>query len=201
MATTADAADPVLPKPPSLMGFLRQVAVLPVIWWSGKVDWTVDENKRMLVLGFACVMAMLFGMIQLASSRVRSKNDTARVKEPGQSQYLTEDVLASDGSVSVCQYDMAKLSEARQVLIMSAGMTSFMFYMWGYTQPLLMMSVVQPLQLFDNAAIKLHLFGADPAAHPRPWASANADNPIAKWAEKKKAEAAEREKEAEKKKD
>jgi hypothetical protein len=232
-------AEPDLPKPPSITGFVRQVAVLPAIWLSGKIDWDNAENKQYLVLTFGCVMSLLFALTMITSSRVRAKNDSARVKNPGQSQYLTEDMVASDGSVSVCQYDQAKLQEAKLTLLMSAAFSAFMNYQWGYTQPLIMMctrptslpvpallqthrppasrkpthsislgvhvaiffaGVVQPLQLVDNSAIKIHLFGADPTKYPRPWAAANADNPLAKWAEKKKQEAAATDAEAKKKK-
>lgn len=57
---------------------------------------------------------------------------------------------------------------------------------------------MQPMQLFDNNAIKIHLLGFKEESYPRPWASANANNPLAAWAEKKKEEQAAREAESRK---
>ncbi len=45
---------------------------------------------------------------------------------------------------------------------------------------------MQPMQLWENKAFHIYLRNIKAE---RPWKSANADNPIAQWAEKKKAEA------------
>ena len=55
---------------------------------------------------------------------------------------------------------------------------------------------MQPLQLWDNRAMHIHLRGKSGPGYERPWKAAAADNPLAQWAERKKAEseAAEHEK-------
>ena len=55
---------------------------------------------------------------------------------------------------------------------------------------------MQPMQLFENKAIAVHMRGKTGAAYERPWKAENSSNPLAQWAEKKKAEheQAEREK-------
>ena len=50
--------------------------------------------------------------------------------------------------------------------------------------------IVQPLTLWDNPAMHIYLRGKSGPGYERPWKSANADNPLAQWAEKKKEEAA-----------
>ena len=50
------------------------------------------------------------------------------------------------------------------------------------------MSIQQPLALWDNKAMQIYILGKQ---HERPWAAANADNPLAQWAERKKREAEE----------
>ena len=78
---------------------------------------------------------------------------------------------------------------ARTALFMSAAIGSFMFIQWGYTQPIVMMCVMQPLQLWDCKALHVHLRGKEGCAgYERPWKAANAGNPLAQWAEKKKEE-------------
>ena len=49
---------------------------------------------------------------------------------------------------------------------------------------------MQPMQLFENKAIAVHMRGKTGAAYERPWKAENSSNPLAQWAEKKKAEAA-----------
>ena len=102
--------------------------------------------------------------------------------------YLSDADKAADGSVSACAYDVAKLREQKLQYMMGAAIASFVHLTWGWTQPLLVMSVTQPLQLWDNKALQIHLFGK---TFERPWAAPGADNPLAQWAERKKAEAQE----------
>ena len=47
---------------------------------------------------------------------------------------------------------------------------------------------MQPLQLWDNKALHIHLRDKSGPGYERPWKAANADNPLAQWAERKKAE-------------
>ena len=121
--------------------------------------------------------------------RVRRLNDTARVSSPGTSMYITKEDCAEDGSCSVCQYDKAKLNEAKLQLILGTAIATFVHLKWGYTQPLLLMSIMQPFQLYENKAVQIHMLGRSGEGFERPWAAANADNPLAQWAERKKAEA------------
>lgn len=173
----------------AMYGFLRQIAVLPAIWLSGKVDFKQPANLNMLMTVFSCIMCAGLALLQLAMYRVRQKNDNARVQDPGSLQ-IAADQKAEDGSVSVRSYDTAKLNESKMQFMMSAAMAFGLNWKWQYTQPMVIMSIMQPLQLFDNKAIRAHLLGMD--VGPRPWKAANADNPIAQWAEKKKAEAQEK---------
>ena len=129
--------------------------------------------------------------------RARRANDTTRVENPGQSMYLKDQDKAADGTVSAMQYDLSKLQESKFQFMMSAAIAVGLNYKWGYTQPLVMLCIMLPLQIWDSKAVALHMLGRD--VGPRPWAAANADNPLAQWAERKKAEAEETKK-AEKKK-
>ena len=80
---------------------------------------------------------------------------------------------------------------------MSAGISFFLHAQFGYTQPLIVMGVMQPMQLFENKCMAVHLRGKSGPGYERPFAAATSGNPLAQWAEKKKAEAeAERKKRA-----
>ena len=73
--------------------------------------------------------------------------------------------------------------------MMSVGIAIFLNYKWQYTQPMVIMLFMQPMQMYDNKAIQIHLLGKSGPEYERPWAAAGADNPLAQWAERKKAEA------------
>ena len=91
--------------------------------------------------------------------------------------------------VSARTYDNAKLQEAKMQFVMSAAISCFVHFNWHYTQPLILMSIMQPMQLFDNPAVGIHVRGKSGPGYERPFKSQNAGNPLAQWAEKKKAEA------------
>ena len=162
--------------------------MLPLLWGSGKVDFNNETNRMILQGVFFTVTAVGYMVIQLAVLRVRRANDTGRVQDPGTSSYIKAEDKAADGSISIRQYDHSKLQEVKMQYIMTAAIVTFMHLKWDYTQPLLICSVQLPLQLWDSKAVQVHIFGRDPG--PRPWAGANSNNPLAQWAERKKAEGA-----------
>mmetsp|Transcript_4661 Transcript_4661/g.12413 ORF Transcript_4661/g.12413 Transcript_4661/m.12413 type:complete len:197 (+) Transcript_4661:103-693(+) len=177
------------PQMPGLtLGTLRQFIMLPILWGSGKIDFKEPNNLQILQIVFTCMIGISYIAIQMAINKAHKANDKSRVMDPGASSHLSDDDKAADGSVSACAYDLAKLKEAKTQLVMSSAISSFIHMYFGWTQPLLVMSVTQPLTVFDNNALKIHMFGAQ---IERPWKAANADNPLAQWAERKQAEAAE----------
>ncbi len=165
---------------------MRQFAMLPVLWLSSKIDFTDPQNVLLLQMVFGTVMLCGYALIQLALRRAAKLNDQSRVADPGRLTHLRDDQKAADGSVSACAYDMAKLNESRMQYVMGAMVAVFIYTMWGWTQPMMVMSVSQPLQLLDNKALLIYLRGHQ---YARPWKAASADNPLAQWAERKKAEA------------
>ena len=166
----------------------RQMLMLPLLWMSGKVEWT-EPRLQLLRTGFVSVMILGSLLVQWTMSIVARKKDTARLKEPGPGQYIDQ-AKAADGSVSIEEYDLAKLKEARTQLIMSAVLICGIHYKWGIVQPLLITSVMMPLQLWDCKALAIHLLGQK---HARPWAAAGANNPLSQWVVRQKAEAAQAE--------
>merc|ERR1719498_993357 len=122
----------------------KQLVVLPVLWLSGKVDFTQEQNLLGLRIWFGSVILACVLLLQYTLTQVYAKKDMGRVEKPGESQFLTK--KAEDGSVAVWEHDAAKVKEARMQLMMSAGIGSFLNFQWGYAQPLLIMSVMQPMQ-------------------------------------------------------
>lgn len=184
------------PEAPSLMGMLRQFIMLPVLWGSGKVDWEVAETKLALRSCAVLVAFIGFCLLQLALARAGSSKLEGRVAKPGSGQFMPKEgdpEMAADGSVSIQTYDTAKLKEARMQFGMSVIMILGLHFKLGYTQPLIMLCIMQPLQLWDSKPMQIHLRGVSGPAYERPWKAAASGNPLADWAEKKKAEMEEEE--------
>jgi len=187
------------PETPSMGPALRQMALLPVIWGSSKLNLDHPDNLFILQIVFSCVITLLYGSIQFALYRASRSNNTTRVLNPGTSQYIKDEDKAADGSVAAWVYDKAKINESKMQLTMSACITTFIHLQWKYTQPLLMICLMQPMQLWDNPAMHIHLRGKSGEGYVRPWKKPQADNPLAAWAERKKEEAEKTAQEEEKK--
>jgi len=166
---------------------VRQFAMLPVLFLSSKIDFAKPDNLLLLQMCFGTVIIGGYALIQLALYRARKVNDQSRVADPGKMMHLRDEDKAADGSVSAVCYDMAKLNESKMQWMMGAGMGTFVHLNWGWTQPLIVMAITQPLQLLDNKAVLIYLRGHK---YERPFPDARANNPLAQWAERKQAEAA-----------
>ena len=70
------------------------------------------------------MVALGYLMIQLAVFKVKRINDSGRVANPGTISTLKDDMKAEDGSVSICQYDLAKLQESKFQYVMTAAISS-----------------------------------------------------------------------------
>ena len=76
--------------------------------------------------------------MQYAILKARTRKDPTRVQNPGTSTHLTDAMKAGDGSVSACDYDVAKLRESKLQFMMSAMVVGLIHWKWSVTQPLLM---------------------------------------------------------------
>merc|ERR1711865_389685 len=106
-------------------------------------------------------------MGQFAIFRAGVQNNATPVANPGDSKYFGDGDKAPDGSVSAKVYDISKLKETKLQLVMSAAITAFIHIKWAYTQPLLMICVMQPMSLWDNPALHIYLRGK--SGYARPW--------------------------------
>ena len=136
----AAAAEPEQPQMPDAMAMVKQFGMLPVLWGANKIDFTKEDNVITLRVVFATVICIMYLLVQFAVFRVRKANNGARVQNPGGGMYLSDADKGTDGTVSVRVYDNAKLQEAKMQLVMSAAMSLFVHFQWGYTQPLIILS-------------------------------------------------------------
>ena len=191
-AVDAAAAAPEAPDMSAQFGQMgRQLVMLPALWLSHKIDFEDKTNIQLLQATFFVVLAFSVGALQLTLSKIETAKDTARVKKPSDSSHYTK---AEDGSVSVQEYDTAKVKETRQQLMMSGAIVSFLHFQFGYVQPLLMTSLMNFFNVYDCKAVPIHFLGQK---IERPWTPAASANPLQQWAERKKTESEEARQESE----
>jgi len=192
-AAAAPEAAEEMPDMSAQLGQMgRQFAMLPALWASNKIDMEDKSNIYYLQVTFFLVLALAVSVLQLTQGKIDAAKDAARVEKPGDSQHFTN--KAEDGSVSVQEYDGAKVKETRTQLMMSGAIVGFLHFQFGYVQPLLMTSLMNFFNIYDCKPVLIHLLGR---TVERPWTAPASANPLQQWAEKKKAEAEEARKEAE----
>jgi len=172
------------PDAPSMadMGsqMLKQLIMMPIMYYGNQIVWD-KERIFLLEAVFLAVMVSGFCALQACLLIVARKQDKGRVLEGGDATiFVSTDALAADGSMSVHDYDTAKLNVTRMQLLVSAGIVWAVHAQWETQTPLLMISVVTPMQLWECKAIAIHLLGMQ---YKRPWAAASPGNPLAAWAE------------------
>ena len=119
----ADAGQTGTPAASPLSGIGRQMVLLPAIWASHKVDWTKPSNQNMLMGAFGIVVLLGFALLQFTLLKINKAKDTRRLANPGEVVMLTK---SEDGSVSIQEYDLAKVKELKMQFMMSVGLVAFL---------------------------------------------------------------------------
>ena len=161
------------------------LAMMPMMWLSGKIDFADEFNLNLLRSIFAVVVVLSGATLYFTLLKVKAaKGNERRVKGPGQSQFYT--IKEEDDTVSVGEYDAGKVKETLLQLGLGVCVMCVMHFKWGYVQPLMIHCLLQPSQVWDCKAVQVHLRGKE-AEHPRPW-KIGGGSPIEAWAQRKKEE-------------
>ena len=176
----AEAETPAVPP-----GMWRNLAMMPMMWLSGKIDFADEFNLNLLRSIFAVVVVLSGATLYFTLLKVKAaKGNERRVKGPGQSQFYT--IKEEDDTVSVGEYDAGKVKETLLQLGLGVCVMCVMHFKWGYVQPLMIHCLLQPSQVWDCKAVQVHLRGKE-AEYPRPW-KLGGGSPIEAWAQRKKEE-------------
>ena len=163
----------------------RNLAMMPMMWLSGKLDFADEFNLNLLRSIFAVVVVLSGATLYFTLLKVKAaKGNERRVKGPGQSQFYT--IKEEDDTVSVGEYDAGKVKETLLQLGLGVCVMCVMHFKWGYVQPLMIHCLLQPSQVWDCKAVQVHLRGKE-AEYPRPW-KLGGGSPIEAWAQRKKEE-------------
>ena len=134
----AEAETPAVPP-----GMWRNLAMMPMMWLSGKIDFADEFNLNLLRSIFAAVVVLSGATLYFTLLKVKAaKGNERRVKGPGQSQFYT--IKEEDDTVSVGEYDAGKVKETLLQLGLGVCVMCVMHFKWGYVQPLMIHCLLQP---------------------------------------------------------
>ncbi|KAF0689776.1 Aste57867_18795 [Aphanomyces stellatus] len=145
----------------------RMLIMLPMMFLMGKIDF---ENKLILnsarIAFFSVqVISILLGLY--AKSKIEAKPDNRKIFVPTPKSPL--DTSTENSPLTETTYhahELAKVKEFIQQTAIGACISSFIHIQFGVNQVVVIQSVMGPLNLFDNAILKKHVFGI---GGPRYW--------------------------------
>lgn len=162
-------------------------------------DSTTQHYIRIMFATAQVVVILTYALIFL---KIRMKSDvenkvTVEKKEPfGQNTGEKKSEV-----MTYMQYDTSELKNMLYSLLVGFVITTWTHSKWGYIQPLLFQSIMQPLNLATHAIFRIHVLGhGDQDDLKRPWKD---DKPGAMFEDMKKKldpDAAEKEEKKEQKK-
>jgi len=139
-----------------------------------KIDVNSEENKLKIQIAF--VTASVFTVLTYAVVTVLAlfKGDTARMVKVSEKQLTGEkageEVMAE---YTYRDYDLKQVRTKMTSILVAMAITSFIHYKWGTVHPLLIQSVLQPMNALSDPLAKIWLMGADDSkgSNKRPFAA------------------------------
>lgn len=136
------------------------------------VDLTDKDTINVIAVCFMVAYGSIFCVIAGILLQIRSKQDvdnkvTVEKKVPFQAADKAE-----KETMTYMQYDTAELQKLFTQLIIGVCVTGGTFYKWGYVQPMLFQSILQPITLVSHGLFRIHILGqqeAENEALKRPW--------------------------------
>ncbi|KAF0774425.1 hypothetical protein AaE_001876, partial [Aphanomyces astaci] len=138
----------------------RMLVMLPMMYFMGKIDF---ENPWILngarVSFFTMqILSLLLGL--WAKSKIEAKPDNRKMFVPTPKSPL--DTSTENSPLTETTYfahELAKAKEFIQQTLIGAVISSFVHIQFGVNQVVVIQSVMVPLNLYDNALLKKHIFG------------------------------------------
>jgi len=138
------------------------------------IDINTEENKLKIQIAFASATAFTFLLYLVVALRVWLKGDTAKTLKVSEKQ-LTGENAGEEIMVeyNYKDYDLKQIRTKLTTAVMGIAITGGIHYKWGMVHPLLIQSVLQPMNALGDPLAKIWLMGADDSqgANKRPFAA------------------------------
>ncbi|KAG9413383.1 hypothetical protein AC1031_012600 [Aphanomyces cochlioides] len=146
---------------------MRMFIMLPMMYFMSKIDFEgpyILLGARMSFL-FMQLLSVLLGL--WAKSKIEAKPDNRKIYVPTPKSPL--DTSTQNSPLTETTYhahELAKAKEFIQQTLIGACISAFIHFQFGVNQVVVIQSVMAPLNLYDNAILKKHIFGI---GGPRYW--------------------------------
>jgi hypothetical protein len=165
-----------------MSGMVANLAIiLGAMQLSKKIDWEdkqVLTNMRLVYLASNVIVFALFAYIYAQIQKKKGCHvcllawlisDQTALKYVDAVKPLSQEspLLIT---TTVQEYDTSQVKSAVTSALMGIGMMGLMHLYFGYTQPLLVQSIMPIKNLFESKVARIHLLGSEPVGDlKRPW--------------------------------
>lgn len=157
-------------------GLSMKMFVVPVMMLGinfSKIDVNTDENKLRIQIAFACASVFTVLSYLAVALLAMTKGDTKKTLKVAEKQ-LTGDNAGEEVNVEYTfrDYDLKQVKTKLTSILMAMAITGGIHYKWGTVHPLLIQSVLQPMNALSDPLLKIWFMGADDTkgANKRPFA-------------------------------
>jgi len=144
---------------------MEMFIMLPMLFLIQKIDFTVPNNVLIVQSAFVIIQTILLVACTYIYNKINTRNNrtvlNVAVPKPGE-EPRTE-------SQTVRDHDMAQLKKFGTQLLLGTTITAFLYYKWAIVPPLLMQSVLNPMNFYKTQLFKIYILGQDESEFPRPW--------------------------------
>ena len=202
MRTTASeiGTEEELPKPPQLK---PKMFIAPIVLMGSKrlgIDWNNEDTKMKIRMAFTisvtvCYLVIFYMYKQVKRKEKKLSEDTVEVtaKDPYNNGEEKKETL------TYYEHDLREVKKAGTSQAFGFLMTSVLHFYFKLTPPIVLQTIMLPLNMMETPAFQVHVLGKDGSENKklqRPWMPEEKPNPFADLAkamsppppEKKKSE-------------
>ena len=202
MRTTASeiGTEEELPKPPQLK---PKMFIAPIVLMGSKrlgIDWNDEDTKLKIRMAFTisvtvCYLVIFYMYKQVKRKEKKLSEDTVEVtaKDPYNNGEEKKETL------TYYEHDLREVKKAGTSQAFGFLMTSVLHFYFKLTPPIVLQTIMLPLNMMETPAFQVHVLGKDGSENKklqRPWMPEEKPNPFADLAkamsppppEKKKSE-------------
>jgi len=176
-------------KAPETPALKMKMFIAPVLLLGGKrlgIDYKDENTIHYIRVAFVTSMTVLIGVftimyarLQRAKTRLEAEKVRVKSKDLATGEMKEEDVTHYE-------HDYREFKKVLSANLMSAAMVSLMHSYMKVVPPLLLQSIMMPLNLGDERLFQVYVLGRTAATHAnlkRPWEPEPAKSPFAAFTE------------------
>jgi len=188
-ATTTTTTTGAVTKAPETPALKMKMFIAPVLLLGGKrlgIDYKDAQTITNIRMCFVTSMTLLIGLFsivyfRLQAAKKRLEEDKVRVKSKDLATGETK-----EEEVTLYEHDFREFKKVLSSNLMGAAMVSLMHSYMKVVPPLLLQSIMMPLNLSETQLFQVHVLGRTSATHAnlkRPWEPEPVKSPFAAFTE------------------